>query len=61
MLTSKYHYIALQLWDVATDQEVVDLLQQNNTKSAKQLAKLLLKYALKKGSTDNISIFVIRL
>ena len=43
------------LWDVMTNQEAVHFVLQNNTQAATKLAK----YAIKKGSTDNISIIVV--
>jgi len=47
------------LWDVCTDQAAVDLLAEE--KDAEAMAKKLLIYALKNGSTDNISVMVILL
>ncbi|EAL65310.1 protein phosphatase 2C-related protein [Dictyostelium discoideum AX4] len=45
------------LWDVTSDQDAVDLIL-NETEAQKMSDKLLL-HALKKGSTDNISIIVV--
>lgn len=50
-------YTCHQLWDVATDQEALDLILPET--DAKVMAEKLLQYALKKGSTDNISIMVV--
>ena len=48
-----------QLWDVASDQEALDLIL--NDTDATLMSQKLLQYALKKGSTDNVSIMVILL
>jgi len=45
------------LWDVTTDQEALDLIV--GEPNAKEMSNKLLAHALKKGSTDNISIMVI--
>jgi len=45
------------LWDVALDQEVVDLVLPEN--DAQKMSEKLLLHALKNGSTDNISVMVI--
>jgi len=45
------------LWDVATDQEVVDLVVGES--DAQKAAEKLLVHALKNGSTDNISVMTI--
>ena len=51
------------LWDVASDQEACDVLLDpaNESATAQQLANKLLIKALKQGSTDNVSILVIKL
>jgi len=59
-LDSTYTHLILAcdgLWDVTTDQEAVDLIL--NETEAQQMSDKLLLHALKKGSTDNISIIVI--
>ncbi|KAF2072164.1 hypothetical protein CYY_006523 [Polysphondylium violaceum] len=59
-LDSNYTHLILAcdgLWDVTTDQEAVDLIL--NETEAQQMSDKLLLHALKKGSTDNISIIVI--
>ena len=43
------------LWDVMTNQEVVHFVLHNKTQTAMKLAR----YAIKKGSTDNISVIVV--
>jgi protein phosphatase PTC1 len=45
------------LWDVASDQEVVDLVLQES--DAQKMSEKLLVHALKNGSTDNISVMVV--
>ncbi|KYQ92435.1 protein phosphatase 2C-related protein [Tieghemostelium lacteum] len=45
------------LWDVTSDQESTDLII--NETDAQNMSEKLLNHALKKGSTDNISIIVI--
>lgn len=56
----KYLIVACDgLWDVATDQEVVDLIASEP--SAQKAAEKLLVHALKNGSTDNISVMTIYL
>ena len=43
------------LWDVMTNQEAVHFVLLNKTQAATKLAK----QAIKKGSTDNISVIVV--
>jgi len=45
------------LWDVATDQEAVDLILNEN--DAQKMSDKLLVHALKNGSTDNISVMTV--
>lgn len=45
------------LWDVATDQEAVDLILAET--DAQKMSEKLLLHALKNGSTDNISVMTI--
>jgi len=45
------------LWDVASDQEAVDLVVQET--DAQKMSEKLLVHALKNGSTDNISVMVV--
>jgi len=45
------------LWDVASDQEAVDLVIQET--DAQKMSEKLLVHALKNGSTDNISVMVV--
>jgi len=56
--TDKYVIIACDgLWDVASDQEAVDLVSQEN--DAQKASEKLLVHALRNGSTDNISVMVV--
>ena len=48
----------VQLWDVASDQTVVDLIQ--NDTNAQESSNKLLQYALEHRSTDNITVFVLK-
>jgi protein phosphatase PTC1 len=54
MLTEK-----LQLWDVCSDQEAVDLVREIHDPG--EGAKLLVDHALNRYSTDNLSCMVVRL
>lgn len=61
------------LWDVLSNQEVINFITTNITKlseknvllsqidkhNSQNIAKLLAEYAIKKGSTDNVSIIII--
>jgi len=47
------------LWDVASDQEAVDLILSET--DAQKMSDKLLLHALKNGSTDNISVMVVLL
>ncbi len=49
----------VQLWDVCTDQEAVDLVR--NIQDPVAAAKLLVDHALSRFSTDNLSCMIIRL
>jgi len=49
------------LWDVVEDQQSVDFVLENATLPAPQIAKKLLIKALQDGTTDNLSIMVIKL
>jgi len=56
--TDKHVIIACDgLWDVASDQETVDLIMQDT--DAQKMSEKLLLHALKNGSTDNISVMVV--
>ncbi|EGG15203.1 protein phosphatase 2C-related protein [Cavenderia fasciculata] len=46
------------LWDVVGDQEAIDIILKETGSNAKQMSEKLLLTALRKGSTDNISIMV---
>jgi len=47
------------LWDVAGDQQAVDLIRE--IPDAQEASKILLSYALNKSTTDNVTILVVRL
>jgi len=50
------------LWDVCGDQEAIDLISSvAPSTSAKQLAGMLLRYALEHGTKDNLTIIVVKL
>jgi len=51
------------VWDVISDQEACDFLnkEENRVKSCQKLAIELLTAAIKGGSTDNITVLIIRL
>jgi len=56
--TDKHVIIACDgLWDVASDQEAVDLVSQET--DAQKMSEKLLVHALRNGSTDNISVMVV--
>lgn len=47
-----------QLWDVAGDQQAVDLVRDNP--DAQEASKALLSYAIGKATTDNVTVLVVR-
>jgi len=49
------------LWDVVEDQAACDLVLEYQSATAAELSKRLLIKALKDGSTDNLSIIVVKL
>jgi len=49
------------LWDVVEDQQAVDFVLENATSSASEISKKLLIKALQDGTTDNLSIMVVKL
>lgn len=49
------------LWDVVEDQQAVDFVLQHDSASASDIAKKLLIKALQDGTTDNLSIIVVKL
>ena len=51
------------LWDVLTNQDVVNFINEELYKKEKNIdiSKKLAEYAISKGSTDNISIIIIYL
>lgn len=48
------------LWDVCTDQEACDYIQ-SDIDDPQRCAELLVDFALEQGSTDNLSVIVVRL
>ena len=50
--------VLLQLWDVCTDQEAVDLIR--NTHDPQAASRALVDHALARFSTDNLSCMVVR-
>mmetsp|Transcript_18693 Transcript_18693/g.30723 ORF Transcript_18693/g.30723 Transcript_18693/m.30723 type:complete len:260 (+) Transcript_18693:235-1014(+) len=47
------------VWDVLSDQQAVDFVK--NEYDAKKMAEMLVKHALAQGSTDNVTVMVLRL
>jgi protein phosphatase PTC1 len=47
------------LWDVCTDQQAIDLIR--GISDTKQASQVLVQYALKEYSTDNLTVMVVRL
>lgn len=47
------------IWDVISDQEAVDLIK--NDSNAQIMSEKLMKMALQRGSTDNITVLVVLL
>jgi protein phosphatase PTC1 len=63
-LTSKDTWLIVAcdgLWDVVDDQPAVDFVLENASLPAPQISKKLLIKALQDGTTDNLSIMVIKL
>jgi len=50
--------ILLQLWDVCSDQEAVDLIR--NVRDPQAASRHLVEHALQRFSTDNLSCMVVR-
>ena len=50
--------LTLQLWDVCSDQEAVDLVR--NTQDPQAASKALVDHALARFSTDNLSCMIVR-
>ena len=48
------------LWDVCTDQEACDYIQ-SDLDDPQRCSELLINFALEQGSTDNLSVIVVRL
>lgn len=50
------------VWDVTTDTDLMRIFVENELgKSTKQLTRTLIDFAIEKGSTDNISLIVVKL
>lgn len=50
------------IWDVTTEADLMRMFVESaNAKTTKQLAKTLMDFAIDKGSTDNISLIVVKL
>lgn len=63
-LTEANDYLILAcdgVWDVVTDQEALELVRKEDHPSCLTKAKVLLIEAKKKGSTDNLTVMVIKL
>ena len=54
----RHSELTRQLWDVAEDQEAVDLIR--STQDPQEASKKLLDFAMSAYSTDNLSVMVIR-
>jgi protein phosphatase PTC1 len=58
-LTDEFLILACDgVWDVCSDQDAVDLI--HDIKDPQEAAEALLNHSLKKFSTDNLSVMVIR-
>jgi protein phosphatase PTC1 len=53
-----YSVIIWQVWDILSDQEAVDIVSP--IADAQEAASFLVQYALQNGSTDNLSVMLIR-
>jgi len=63
-LTEKDNFLIVAcdgLWDVIEDQQAVDFVLEHGSLSASEISKKLLIKALLDGTTDNLSIMVIKL
>jgi serine/threonine protein phosphatase PrpC len=61
-LTEKHKHLILAcdgVWDVLSDQAVVDLIKEEESATAQELADKILQTSLRKGSKDNISVMVL--
>lgn len=47
------------IWDVVSNQEAVHFVLENYRKSVTKIADMLAEYAIKKGSTDNVTIIIV--
>ena len=63
-LTNKHKFIIIGcdgLFDVISDQEAVDAIANMKHTTAKKMAEKLVRIALERNTTDNVSVIVIRL
>lgn len=63
-LTEANDYLILAcdgVWDVVTDEEAVEIVRKEDHPNCLTKAKVLLLEAKKKGSTDNLTVMVIKL
>jgi len=61
-LKEEYEFLVLAcdgLWDVLSDQQVVDIVSQNRGCAPQEVAEILRRIAFTRGSDDNISVLVI--
>ena len=49
------------IWDFLSDEDVFNIVNKNGKKDVNEIGKIILNEALKKGSQDNISLFVVKL
>lgn len=54
-------YIIIKLWDVLEDQKAVDFVLENQHLTCSEISKKLLIKALDDGSTDNLSVIVVKI
>jgi len=60
--TDSYLILACDgLWDVVDDQKAVDFILENSSNDTSVISKKLIALALKEGSTDNLTVSVIKL
>jgi len=51
----------VQIWDVINDQESLDLILADESLTTQKMSEKLLIQALRAGSTDNISVLIVKL
>ncbi|EFC42107.1 phosphatase [Naegleria gruberi] len=60
----EYDYLVLAcdgVWDVISDQDSSNFIHENSHMNCQQLSELILKKSLSLGSTDNISVIIVKL